>query len=135
MDPLHEYGLNTTRRSLLTNSARAVGAAALATLLGEDAQAAPKASVDSEGTPGVPGLPHFAAKAKRVIYLFFSGGPSHIDMYDYKPAIRKVPWSGTAGLDSQRPANHRHDIRAKVVSLRCTDVQVSKVWSAWNLRQ
>ena len=34
--------------------------------------------------------PHFKPKAKRVIYLFFSGGPSHIDMYDYKPAMRKI---------------------------------------------
>ena len=36
------------------------------------------------------GEPHFKPKAKRVIYLFFSGGPSHIDMYDYKPAMRKI---------------------------------------------
>ena len=39
---------------------------------------------------GAMGEPHFKPKAKRVIYLFFSGGPSHIDMYDYKPAMRKI---------------------------------------------
>ena len=35
-------------------------------------------------------LPHFAPKAKRVIYLFQSGGPSHIDLFDYKPSMRDL---------------------------------------------
>lgn len=34
-------------------------------------------------------IPHFAPKAKRVIYLFMAGGPSHIDLFDFKPAMRK----------------------------------------------
>src|SRR5262249_1544634 len=38
-----------------------------------------------EGTP----LPHFAPKAKRVIYLFMSGGPSHLDLFDHKPRLRE----------------------------------------------
>jgi len=46
----------------------------------------------SSGDPvkGVLGKPHFKQTAKRVIFLFFSGGPSHIDMFDYKPAMRKL---------------------------------------------
>lgn len=94
MDPLREYQLNLTRRQLLANSHKAIGAAALASLMGGSALAAPPAEAspgaDLEGQPGLPSLPHFAPKAKRVIYLFFSGGPSHIDMYDFKPGVRKV---------------------------------------------
>src|SRR6202158_370591 len=42
---------------------------------------------------GLPGLPHFAAKPKRVIYLFQSGGPSQIELFDHKP--RLVEFQGT----------------------------------------
>ncbi len=76
------------RRSFLTGSGKLLGGAALATL-SQAIQAAPR--VD---------LPHFAPKAKRVIYLFMAGGPSHIDMFDYKPALRKI--HGTELPDSIR---------------------------------
>jgi hypothetical protein len=55
-----------------------LGAAALAHLLGQGASAA---------TGGLPGLPHFAPKAKRVIYLFQGGGPSQLESFDYKPKL------------------------------------------------
>ena len=59
-----------------------MGAAALATLLGRESESAePFRSV------GLKGLPHHKPKAKRVIYLFQSGGPSHIDLWDYKPHL------------------------------------------------
>src|SRR5208282_1880639 len=48
-------------------------------LLGDDARA-----------DGLPGLPHFAASAKRVIYLFQSGAPSQIDLFDYKPQLTNM---------------------------------------------
>ncbi len=70
-----------TRRHLLGKS---VGLAALASLLGRDAAAK---------QPGQPGFPNFPAKAKRVIYLFQSGGPSQIELFDYKP--RLVEFQGT----------------------------------------
>src|SRR6202035_2248361 len=41
-------------------------------------------------TGGLPGLPHFPAKAKRVIYLHQSGAPSQLDLFDYKPGLRKL---------------------------------------------
>src|SRR4029077_8930844 len=44
-------------------------------------------------TGGLPGLPHFAAKAKRVVFLHQSGGPSQMDLFDYKPTLDKL--SGT----------------------------------------
>lgn len=67
-----------TRRSFLKASGAGLGAAALGTLFAKDAPAARR------------DLPHFTPKAKRVIYLFMAGGPSHIDMFDYKPALRDI---------------------------------------------
>lgn len=67
-----------SRRLFLRHSATALGAAALTTL----SQPQAKAAVTN-------GL-HFPAKAKRVIYLFLAGGPSHIDTYDYKPELRRI---------------------------------------------
>jgi hypothetical protein len=71
------------RRDFLLRSASGLGMAALAQLLGEDL-------VAQNGAGGLPGLPHFAPRAKRVIYLFQSGGPSHLDLFDYKPLLEKV---------------------------------------------
>jgi hypothetical protein len=67
-----------TRRAFFGRAATGVGTAALASLMGRDLDAA---------TAGLPGLPHFAARAKRVIYLFQSGGPSQFELYDYKPRL------------------------------------------------
>ena len=85
MNPLYENGLLQTRRELIFNSAKCLGCAALGSLMAPNLIAAPRAN---NGIGGLAGLPHFAPKAKRVIMLFFSGGPSHIDMFDYKPAMR-----------------------------------------------
>ncbi len=83
MNPLQQHQANITRRQLFGRSATGIGAAALASLLGRDSQAA-----DNVG--GLPGLPHFAPKAKRVIYLFMNGAPTHLDLFDYKPQLRKL---------------------------------------------
>ena len=77
-----------TRRAFFGRTATGLGAAALASLLGPPAGSA-KGPVVATGSHGVmPGL-HFAPKAKRVIYLFQSGGPSHIDLFDYKPGLKQ----------------------------------------------
>jgi hypothetical protein len=68
-----------TRRHFFGRNATGLGIAALATLLGKDARAA------SHG--GLPDLPHFPPKARRVIYLFQSGGPSQMELFDYKPRL------------------------------------------------
>ncbi|MDP6443857.1 MAG: DUF1501 domain-containing protein [Pirellulaceae bacterium] len=68
------------RRRFLGQSG--VGAAALASLFADDSPAAEKAT-----RSGLPGLPHFAARAKRVIYLFQSGAPSQMDLFDHKPGL------------------------------------------------
>src|SRR5947208_3834132 len=85
MDPRLEYQLGLTRRQFFGLASGGIGAAALATLLSEDLRAA-----DGRATEGLPGLPHFAPTAKRVIYLFQSGGPSQMDMFDYKPRLNDL---------------------------------------------
>jgi len=71
--------LARTRRQFFGKSALGLGTAALASLLGDTAS-------------GLDGVAHFAPKAKRVIYLFQNGAPSHIDLFDYKPKLTE--WAG-----------------------------------------
>src|SRR5215831_8133641 len=98
MDLDKELKLMTTRRQLFGRTAKGIGVAALATLL------APEGSAANEGidpmTGGLVGLPHFAPKAKRVIFLHQSGGPSQLETFDYKPALAK--FQGTQIPDSVR---------------------------------
>ena len=84
MNPCFEHELVVTRRRFFGRAATGIGAAALASLLQRDGYAAPHAQ-----TGGLAGLPHFAPRAKRVIFLFQSGAPSQIDLFDYKPQLRK----------------------------------------------
>ncbi len=81
-----------TRRHFFSRSATGIGVAALASLFDRDglANESPKA------TGGLPGFPNFAPKAKRVIYLFQSGGPSQMELFDYKPKLVDLPRHGTA---------------------------------------
>ncbi len=91
MDLGHEYHRNQSRRTFLGQTALGLGAAALSWLL-------PPRLVHAAATPGqghnpiggLPGLPHFAPKAKRVIFLYMSGGPSHLETFDHKPALRAL---------------------------------------------
>jgi hypothetical protein len=85
MNPLFESRLVQTRRHFLGRSAVGLGAAALASLLNEDLFSSPASTAPSGVVPA--GLPHFRPKAKRVIYLFQSGAPSQIDLFDYKPKL------------------------------------------------
>jgi len=94
MDPFREAELLMTRRQLFGRATLGLGTAALSRLLtvgglgtiaglaaGQTAQA---------GHHGISGMPSFAPKAKRVIYLFMSGGPSQLDMWDYKPKLNDL---------------------------------------------
>ena len=77
MNLLDERQLLLTRRHFFGRSATGIGVAALASLLGERVAGGPTSGLQ------------FAPRAKRVIYLFMSGGPSHIDLFDYKPELKK----------------------------------------------
>jgi hypothetical protein len=75
-----------TRRHFFGQCAVGVGALALNQLLSSDSHAALK--IDP-ANPMAPRAPHFAPKAKRVIYLFMAGGPSQLDLFDHKPELAK----------------------------------------------
>jgi hypothetical protein len=83
MHLFHDHIDLITRRHFFGRGALGLGTAALATLLPRQSEAA---NVTSP-TGALPGLPHFAPKAKRAIYLFMNGGPSQMDMWDYKPEM------------------------------------------------
>lgn len=85
MKPIEDYITLETRRQFFQKSAAGLGGAALASLLGTDT------GLSATGTTGNPGkMPfHHAPKAKRAIYLFMSGAPSQIDLWDRKPEMEK----------------------------------------------
>lgn len=87
MNPDREMELLLTRRQLFGRTATGIGTAALAALLNPEAFAAE--SKPFVPAPGILPHPHFAPKAKRVIYLFQSGAPSHLDLFDQKPQLQK----------------------------------------------
>src|SRR5690242_10282358 len=69
------------RRTFLARSAAGLGVAALGSLLPGIAQG------DASADGGLGGFPHHLAKAKRVIYLFQSGAPSQMELFDHKPTL------------------------------------------------
>ena len=85
MDPLEQYKLLVTRRQFFGLCSCGIGAAALGSLLDAPAFAAIADNVENPL-----GMAHFAPKAKRIIYLFMSGGPSQMDMWDYKPSLEAL---------------------------------------------
>src|SRR5687767_8489273 len=73
-----------SRRDLLKTSSCGFGYLAFSGLFGQIAQAS-----TSEQHPLAPKKPHFTPRAKRVIFMFMQGGPSHVDTFDYKPALAR----------------------------------------------
>lgn len=91
-DPRENTGLLLTRRHFFSLNAAGIGTAVLATLLGEDrlrAEGVVNGAAEDRPFPGLPGIPQFPPKAKRVIWLFQSGGPSQMDLFDYKPGLKE----------------------------------------------
>ncbi len=101
MNPFDARRAHLTRREFFGRTAGGIGALALGSLLsprlfaGATATPAPRTRIG-----GLPTLPHFAPKAKRIIYLLQSGAPSHVDLFDYKPGLAKL--HGTPLPDSVR---------------------------------
>jgi len=81
MDPRELYHLNLTRRRFLSTGVRSAGAALGVAALSSILRGSPSATARRG--------PHFAPKARRVIYLHMEGAPSHIDLWDYKPELRQ----------------------------------------------
>ena len=89
MNPILESRLDVNRRHFFGKAATGIGAAALSSLLGRDLGAKAGVPAPPHTWPGLEDLPHFAPRAKRVIYLFQSGAPSQLDLFDYKPKLRE----------------------------------------------
>src|SRR5690349_6754383 len=80
-------GAFRNRRDFLRRAAHGFGGLALATMLAEEAAAAPSNAVFA---PFLPKKPHFEPKAKSIIFLFMEGGPSHVDLFDPKPELARM---------------------------------------------
>ena len=92
---MEELNRLLARRTFLANSGISVGSMALTSLLAREGRGTPlKLPSESLGIPaGISGAsapPHLPAKAKRVIFLYMSGGPSHLETFDYKPELDRL---------------------------------------------
>lgn len=89
MNDINEHLFNLSRRNFLSKASTGIGSIALASLLNPS-----MLSANDSIKAGVEGMlrkqPHFAPKAKRVIYLFQSGAPSQFELFDYKPMLEKL---------------------------------------------
>jgi len=83
---LLEHGLNLNRRRFLSRLSIGLGSVALGSLLIPGLFN----GSDEDETDFLPGVPHFAPHAKRVIYLFQNGAPSQLESFDYKPLLTKM---------------------------------------------
>ncbi len=85
MNPIRERELLETRRHFFGRAATGIGTAALASILNPNLFAA-----ETDPDKGALDALHFAPKAKRIIYLFMSGAPSQLDLFDHKPAMQEL---------------------------------------------
>ena len=128
MDPHLTRQMLMTRRYFFGRTAAGIGTAALATLLGKDLEAARGRQQTAGGKPypGLPAFPNFAPKAKRVIWLFQSGGPSQMELFDYKPQLTK--WRGEDLPESIRKGQ-------RLTAMTSTQEGFPVVNSLFNFRQ
>src|SRR5580658_6888810 len=82
-----EHGLNINRRRFLSRLSLGLGSVALGSLLIPNLFSGGDSDSDADF---IPGIPNFAPKAKRVIYLFQDGAPSQLESFDYKPKLREM---------------------------------------------
>ncbi len=86
MDEKFKHHINNNRRHFLKKAGLGIGGLALASMMDPFDMFSKSSSINPTGLD----LPHFAPKAKRVIYLFQSGGPSQLDLFDYKPKLNEM---------------------------------------------
>src|SRR5258705_7727936 len=90
MHPAQERLHLLSRRHFFKSTGLAAGRIALAGLMMPELARASGTFKSGRAHPALPGMPHFAPKAKRLIYLFMNGGPSQMDLLDYKPGLAKI---------------------------------------------
>ncbi|MDP3069586.1 MAG: DUF1501 domain-containing protein [Opitutaceae bacterium] len=90
MNPAHEFLNHLTRRQFFSGAGLAMGGVALNMLAPRLRAAAGRQNpLEARVHPPLAGFPHFAPKAKRIIYLHMNGGPSQLDTFDYKPGLQE----------------------------------------------
>ncbi len=87
MDPFLDYHRHQTRRQFFGDTGLRAGSIALASMLGHEFASAAASGGATQIHAPLPSLPHFAPKAKRLIYLHMNGAPSQLDLWDYKPQL------------------------------------------------
>jgi hypothetical protein len=85
VNPFHQNRLHIARRELFRGASAGIGLPALASLLKPQGVQAEQGAGDV-----LPGIPRFAPKAKRIIWLFQNGAPTHVDLFDYKPRLKEL---------------------------------------------
>src|SRR5262245_26817847 len=106
-----------TRRGFLQRSASGLGTIALWHLMQQEGRTDDTAALQSVTNPLAPRAAHFTAKVKNVIFLFMDGGPSHIDLFDPKPEMKK--WEGQS-----LPESMTKDLRLAFIK------PTAKVWAS-----
>ena len=86
MTPICDHQLHLTRREFFGRSATGIGIVALSSLMKRSGFGAEK----QDAARGLPHLPHVPQRAKRVIYLFQNGAPTHVDLFDWKPKLKAL---------------------------------------------
>jgi len=141
MQPLHEYETLVTRRQFFGRSALGVGTAALASLLSPEMPAGAESGATATGLPGIR---HFAPRAKRVIYLFMHGGPSQMELLDYKPKLTalhgsEIPDSvrmgqrltGMTSGQASFPSSARRSSSSSAARAAPGSASCCRAWAAW----
>ncbi|MEI6232362.1 MAG: DUF1501 domain-containing protein [Planctomycetota bacterium] len=110
MNPLFEHHLLQTRRQFFTGPGLRFGGMALGAILGAKLGGTSAHAAEGERVhPPLQGLPHFKPKAKSVIYLHMNGGPSQIDLWDYKPKLEEF-------FDKELPPSIRNGQRLSTMT-------------------
>ena len=125
-DPI-AHALSINRRSFLTKSAYGLGSAAFA-MLAAKGWAATAAPGTANFSKGVLRTPHLPVKAKRVIYLCMAGGPSHLETFDWKPALKKL--DGQAFPESFTKGQQLAQLQGAVLKARGSFIDYKKYGKA-----
>lgn len=94
-EAIYRRAAYNSRRHFLKNCTSGLGALALTTLLGCNKSMFSTPETGGNAVKFVPGLPHFAPKAKNVIFMHMAGGPSHLELFDYKPELQRLDGKDT----------------------------------------
>src|SRR5262245_1687136 len=110
----NQFNLEVSRRSFLGGGFAGLGSIALTSMLGKDARAinTPQSQSPNPQSKGVVNPLHYPAKAKRVIFLYQAGGPSHLETFDYTPKLaemndKPMPESFTKGQQIAQLQNQK----------------------------